>query len=254
VAFIEVNNIPAVSVLSAMYNAASDSSNGDQVMAGMVYATAAQAGHSMAANIASGTLKVDALIPSALQKLTNNSGVDAFYSAASLNDRVKSDTLYVPTTLNIMELPSRALIIHELTHASQDAAEANLTTGPQVDMEIGGYREQARYIMNQLLAAPADTLDMELASVANLSNIALFQWAFIAETIPDRARYEAIAKRVLLQSPSVAEADIDNALGLTQAEVIQRLRNAILSMPQYGGNPNAVRDGLKGESILDNVN
>jgi hypothetical protein len=254
VAFIEVNNIPAVSVLSAMYNAASDSSNGDQVMAGMVYATAAQAGHSMAANIASGTLKVDALIPSALQKLTNNSGVDAFYSAASLNDRIKSDTLYVPTTLNIMELPSRALIIHELTHASQDAAEANLTRGPQVDMEIGGYREQARYIMNQLLAAPADTLDMELASVANLSNIALFQWAFIAETIPDRARYEAIAKRVLLQSPSVAEADIDNALGLTQAEVIQRLRNAILSMPQYGGNPNAVRDGLKGESILDNVN
>ncbi len=254
VAYIEVNNIPAVSVLSAMYNAASDSSNGDQVMAGMVYATAAQAGISTAAQIASGTIKVDALIPSALQKLTNNSGVDAFYSAASFNDRIKSDTLYVPTTLNIMELPSRALIIHELTHASQDAAEANLTVGPQVDMEIGGYREQAKYIMNQLLATPADSLDMEVASVANLSNIALFQWAFIAETIPDRARYESIAKRVLLQSPSVAEADIDNALGLTQAAALQRLRAAILSMPQYGGNPNAARDGLKGESILDNVN
>jgi hypothetical protein len=220
----------------------------------MVYATAAQAGHSMAGNIASGTIKVDALIPSALQKLTNNSGVDAFYSAASLNDRVKSDTLYVPTTLNILELPSRALIIHELTHASQDAAAANLTVGPQIDMEIGGYRAQVKYIMDQLLATPADTLDMEVFSVSNLSNIALFQWAFIVETIPDRARYEAIAKRVLLQSPSVTEADINNALSLTQAVALQRLRNAILSMPQYGGNPNIARDGLKGESILDNIN
>jgi hypothetical protein len=254
VAFIEVHNLPAVSVLSAMYNAASDSSSGDQIMAGMVYATAAQAGHSMAANIASGSIKVDALIPSALQKLTNNSGVDAFYSAASLNDRIKSDTLYVPTTLNILELPSRALIIHELTHGAQDAAAPNLTMGPQIDMEMGGYREQAKYIMDQLLATPPDTLDMEVFSVRHLANIALFQWSFIVETLSNRSRYEAIAKRILLQSPSVTEGDINNALALTQLVALQRLRNAILSMPQYGGNPNAARDGLKGESILDNVN
>lgn len=254
VAFIEVNNLPALSVLSAMYNAASDSSNGDQVMAGMVYATAAQAGHSMAPRIASGDVKVDALIPSALQKLTNNSGVDAFYSAASFNDRTKSDTLYVPTTLNVLDLPSRALIIHELTHAVQDAGVAAPTVGPQIDMEIGGYRAQVKYIMDQLLATPADSLDMEVASVSNLANIALFQWAFIVETLSDRARYEAIAKRVLLQSASVVEADINNALALSQADAIQRLRNAILAMPQYGGNPNIVRDGLRGESILDNIN
>jgi outer membrane biosynthesis protein TonB len=254
VAFIEMHDLQPLVVLNAMYNAASDSSTGDQVMAGIVYATAAQAGHGMAANLASGALKVDALIPSALQRLTNNSGVDAFYSAASLNDRVKSDTLYVPTTLDIMNLPARALIIHELTHGAQDAAATGLTVGPQIDMEIPAYRAQVAYVMDQLLATPADALDAEVFSVRHLSEIALFQWAFIVETQTDRARYEAIAKRILLQSPSVSETDIDNALALPQADALLRLRNAILSMPQYGGNPNAARDGLRGESILDNIN
>ena len=254
VAFIEVHNIPALQVLSAMYSAASDSSSGDKIMAGIVYATALQAGHTSASRIASGSILVDALIPSALQRLTNNSGVDAFYSAASLNDRIKSDTLYVPTTLNIMELPSRALIIHELTHGLQDEAATSLTAGPQVDMEIGAYRAQAKYIMDQLLATPADSLDIELFSTRHLAEIALFQWSFIVETMVDRARYEAIAKRILLQSSSVSETDINDALALTQNDALQRLRNAILSMPQYGGNPNAARDGLRGQSILDNVN
>jgi hypothetical protein len=254
VAFIEAHNISALQVLSAMYSAASDSSSGDKIMAGIVYATAFNAGHPTASQLASGNLKVDALIPSALQKLTNNSGVDAFYSPASLNDRVKSDTLYVPTTLDILSLPARALIIHELTHGSQDASVAALSIGPQIDMEIPAYRAQVKYVMDQLIATPPDALDREVFSTRGLANMALFQWAFIIETMADRARYEAIAKRILLQSSSVSEADINNALAMSQADVLQRLRNAILAMPQYGGNPNIARDGLRGQSILDNVN
>ncbi len=254
VAFIEINNIHPLPVLNAMYNAASDSSSGDQVMAGIVYATASHAGHSTAAQIASGSIKVDALIPSALRALTGNRGGDAFYVPAGVNDRLKADTLYVPTSLDILNVVQRALIIHELTHAMDDAAAVGVSASPQINLETTAYRSQVRYIMDQLLATPADDLDMEVARTRRMADSALFQWAYAVEARANQARYEAIAKRILLQSATVSEADFTRVMGMPLADVDARLRNAILSLPQYSGNPNIVIDGLKGQSILDHVN
>ncbi len=254
VAFIEINNIHPLPVLNAMYNAASDSSSGDQVMAGFVYATALHAGHGTAAQIASGAVKVDALSPSALRKITGNRGGDAFYVPAGVNDRFKADTLYVPTSLDILNVVQRALIIHELTHASDDAAAAGVATSPQINLEITAYRSQVRYIMDQLLATPAAELDREVLRTRRMADSGMFQWAYAVEARANKARYEAIAKRILLQSSTVSEADFNNVMAMPLADVEARLRNAILSLPQYGGNPNVVIDGLSGESILDHVN
>lgn len=254
VAFLEINNIHPLPVLNAMYNAASDSTSGDQVMAGIVYATASHAGHSTTAQIGSGSIKVDALVPSALRALTGNRGGDAFYVPAGVNDRLKADTLYVPTSLDILNVVQRALVIHELTHAMDDAASVGVSVSPQINLEATAYRSQVRYIMDQLLATPADDLDMEVVRTRRMADSALFQWAYAVEARANQARYEAIAKRILLQSSTVSEADFTRVMGMPLADVDARLRNAILSLPQYSGNPNVVIDGLRGQSILDHVN
>ncbi len=254
VAFIEINHLNAMAVLSAMYAAASDSSPADQLMAGIVYATALQAGHSAAAKLASGSIKVDALTASALAKLTGSTGGDAMYVPAGINDRLKSDTLYVPTTLNATSITQRALIIHELTHANDDDAVNAIQASPQINFEMAAYRAQVRYIMDQILNLPLADRDVEIFSTRRMADSALFQWAYAVEARMNKPRYEAICKTILLQSSTVSEADFNRVMAMPEADVLADFRRAILSLPQYSTNPNVVMDGLKGESILDHAN
>lgn len=254
VAFIEIYHLNAVSVLSAMYAAASDSSAADQLMAGIVFATALQAGHSAASGLASGSIKVDALTSSALAKLTGNAGGDAMYVPAGINDRLKSDTLYVPTSLNATSITQRALIIHELTHANDDAAAATIQASPQISFEMTAYRAQVRYIMDQILNLPIADREIEIFSTRRMADSPLFQWAYAAEARMNKPRYEAICKTILLQSATLSEADFNRVMAMPEADVLAQFRRVILSQPQYSTNPNVVMDGLKGESILDHAN
>jgi len=254
VAFIEIYHLNAVSVLSAMYAAASDSSAADQLMAGIVYATALQAGHSAASGLASGSIKVDALTSSALAKLTGNAGGDAMYVPAGINDRLKSDTLYVPTSLNATSITQRALIIHELTHANDDAAAASIQASPQINFEMTAYRAQVRYIMDQILNLPIADREIEIFSTRRMADSPLFQWAYAVEARMNKPRYEAICETILLQSATVTEADFNRVMAMPEADVLAEFRRAILSLPQYSTNPTVVMDGLKGESILDHAN
>lgn len=254
VAFIEIHHLNAMSVLSAMYAAASDSSAADQLMAGIVYATALQAGHSAASGLASGSIKVDALTSSALAKLTGNAGGDAMYVPAGINDRLKSDTLYVPTSLNATSITQRALIIHELTHANDDAAAASIQASPQINFEMTAYRAQVRYIMDQILNLAVADREIEIFSTRRMADSPLFQWAYAVEARMNKPRYEAICKTILLQSATVAEADFNRVMAMPEADVLAEFRRAILSLPQYSTNPTVVMDGLKGESILDHAN
>jgi hypothetical protein len=254
VAFIEINHLNAVSVLSAMYAAASDSSAADQLMAGIVFATALQAGHSMASRLASGSIKVDALTPSALAKLTGNAGGDAMYVPAGINDRLKSDTIYVPTSLHATSITQRTLIIHELTHANDDAATASVQVSPQINFEMTAYRAQVRYIMDQILNLPIADREIEIFNTRHMANSPLFQWAFAVEARINKPRYEAICKTILLQSSTVSEADFNRVMAMSEADVLEQFKKAILLRPIYSTNPNVVMDGLKGESILDHAN
>jgi len=105
-------------VLAAMKSAAADNTPGDQIMAGMAYVVAKRFGHPTAPQLLNGTLKVDAMIPSVYKRITGSPS--AMYMASTDEDVRKANVLYLPTSLDIVNITDRALIIHELTHAEED--------------------------------------------------------------------------------------------------------------------------------------
>ena len=119
--FITTNHITATATIGAMVNAASDNSVADRLMAGMVYAIAVQASHPLTSMIANGSIKVDALIPSAMAALPGfNSNVEAAYVTVAQGGGAKGDTMYVKTTINPENLFHRSTVIHELRHAQDE--------------------------------------------------------------------------------------------------------------------------------------
>ena len=253
VAFVEINNLSASQVLAAMLNSASDSTRGDQIMAGIVYATALQAGHSTASLIASGTVKVDALIPRAFKEYAKG-GMAAFYNPIGNRDQSKGDTVYVPTNMDVLNVADRALIIHELTHTADDAAAGGVTQSPKIDFEIKAYRAQAKYAMDQVLAEDPADRGYIISQTNIMSGAHFMQWAFIVEAKQDQSRYQTVLTDILTQSPSISSSDVTTALALSNADIATKLRNAILALPMYDATEVGVMDELKGESILDHIN
>ncbi len=72
--------VPWDDVIGAMLNGAADSTEGDRIMAGTVYALASKAGHSTAPRIRSGQLKIDALVPSVYERIAGDGEASYQYS------------------------------------------------------------------------------------------------------------------------------------------------------------------------------
>src|SRR4051812_42737331 len=109
---IAMSGLLAGETLTAMVAAASDSTPGDMVMAGAVYAVAAWANHPLADDIKAGRIKVDQLPGPARHDAI------AHYRAFGLGE--KGDTIYVHRDLDVTNLAHRLVIIHELEHALDD--------------------------------------------------------------------------------------------------------------------------------------
>ncbi|WP_177419321.1 eCIS core domain-containing protein [endosymbiont of Lamellibrachia barhami] len=253
VAYMEMHTIPALEVLGAMLNAASDSSSGDKVMAGIVYVIARKAGHATAGQIRSGQIKVDALIPRAYQRITSGDGSAAFYSSVGRTDEAKGDTLYLPTSLNVAAIASRALVIHELTHATDDAASAGISPRRVLELEARARTSQLQYTMDEILALPAAGQPAAIREYRQSAASVWVQWALISATKGDTARYQEICTRILLQDPTVSEANVMAALALSVADITTRLEDAIAELPNYARGTFVALDGLSGESVLDLV-
>ncbi|HZL09130.1 MAG TPA: DUF4157 domain-containing protein [Prolixibacteraceae bacterium] len=225
--------IPLSNILMAMLNGASDSTSGDKVMAGTVYAVAQKANHPTASQILSGALKVDALIPSVYQRIIG--GGDAAYVYSTDTNVLKSDTLYVPTSLDIFALDSRALIIHELTHAADDFATVGRQQIDSLRLETHAYKEQGKYMMDQILA--------DLTAVGNISTASsyshsgpLFYWSMVAAAKDDTARYSNVLVTINAAAPmSKPEANIRTDLGLSAATINARVRTELLAFTNSSG-------------------
>ncbi|MBL3617730.1 MAG: DUF4157 domain-containing protein [gamma proteobacterium endosymbiont of Lamellibrachia anaximandri] len=253
IAYMQMHAIPALEVLGAMLNAASDSSSGDKVMAGIVYVIARKAGHATAGQIRSGQIKVDALIPRAYRRFTSGNGSGAFYSLMGRTDQEKGDTLYLPTNLNVASIDSRSLVIHELTHAADDAASAGISQRRVLELEARARTSQLQYTMDEILALPAAGQPAAIREYRQSAASVWVQWALILATKGDVARYQEICTRILLQDPTVSEANVVAALALSVADITTRLEDAIAELPNYARGTRAVLDGLSGESVLDLV-
>ncbi len=250
IAYMETHSIPSLEVLGAMLNAASDSSSGDKVMAGIVYVIARTAGHSTAGQIRSGQIKIDALIPRAFRSLTSGNGAGAFYSPIGRRDQEKGDTLYLPTNLDVAAIDSRALVIHELTHAADDAASAGITQRRVLELEARAYTSQMRYIMDEILALPAAEQPAAIRGYRRSATSALLQWAMVLAAKGNTAHYRDICSRIIVQDPSVSEANVAAALAMSEANITTNLENAIDAHPNYARGTQTALDGLSGESVL----
>jgi hypothetical protein len=225
--------VPLSAILMAMLNGASDSTSGDKVMAGTVYAVAKKANHPTASQILSGALKVDALIPSVYQRIVG--GGDAAYVYSTDTNVLKSDTLYIPTSLDIFSLDSRALIIHELTHAADDFATSGRQQIDSLTLETHAYKEQGKYMMDQILA--------DLTAIGNISTAAaytnsgpLFYWSMVAAAKDNSARYANVLVTINSAAPmSKTEASIRADLGLSQATLNARVRTELLAITDSSG-------------------
>ncbi|SMF27814.1 protein of unknown function [Alteromonadaceae bacterium Bs31] len=254
--FINGNSISATEVLRAMINSASDNSRGDRVLAGTVYAIVRQAGNPMASRLLGGSVKVDALIPGALAALPGFSGAEeAAYITTAQVGGAKGDTIYVKTDLNIEDLHQRSVVIHELQHASDDAA-ASATARPQfpvrAQLEANAYRAQARYIYTQLnVLAPAD-------QVTGAQNVAFgmnspLAVALVREALANTARDRPVFELINGSMPSgrLSTAQINGAFGLSASVLDTRLLRVISALYGFSTSEPGVVDGLAGESSMD---
>ncbi|MEW7289047.1 hypothetical protein [Aquimarina sp. 2304DJ70-9] len=136
-------------VLMAMYNAASDNTPADQVMAGITYIVAAGANHPMARKLLNGAIHVDALSPKKYKKIQG--GERASYQILTSGDKNKANTIYIPTNVQLSSIRDRATIIHELTHADDDFNTTSNKEVNELDFEAKAYKEEVKYFMGEYI-------------------------------------------------------------------------------------------------------
>ena len=254
VAFARARAVPLNLVLRAMLAAASDSTPGDQVLAGITYAIAAAAGLPNADEVLAGRIKVDALIPAAFARLPVPANVIAFYATTAQGSGLKGDTIYLQTSVDIGDLYQRSLVIHELRHAEEDqgvAAGAALQFPAKNRMELRGYRAQAGYLLREVIAAPAADRPRAARSAAGGGSLVL--GAMLLEAMADPARWRPALEPIFAAAPgrlAQTPAQVGRLLALPAA----RIEAVVLADIDagYGLAPGAtgVIDGLSGESTV----
>lgn len=253
--FAKSHGISASLVLTAMYNAASDSSRGDRIFAGTVYAIAAHAGHSMAGKLGNGSIKVDALTPSALAAVPGVTREIAGYVSVAQSTGMKGDTLYVNTDLDIYNLFHQSVVIHELQHAADDAAAPGGGTGinfvQRNQLEAKAYREQAKFILQGLDGLTGREQLKKSQQVANEMNQAVVV-ALVLEAKADVARHRPTVEFVFsLASPPPATGVVSRLFGMTSAALRRLLLTNINTMYGITSTDQYPTDQLRGESAMD---
>ncbi len=225
--------VPLFEIVEAMVNAAADSTPGDQVMAGSVYLVAKRFGHSTASQIRSGTIKVDALVPSAYRRLLGTG--EAGYSYSTDQDIRKSNMMYVPTDIDIFQLSHRALIIHELTHAEDDLSRSTEQQVDSLDLENRAYVAQGRHMMEEIiLGAPAPGFVTSASTYVNLGP--LYYWYMLLAAKRNTARYETIFTNLCTVPPaSKTLASVRTDLALSEVTINANIRAALLALRSPGG-------------------
>jgi hypothetical protein len=263
VAFGSERGVPTTSILAAMLAAGSDSTPGDMVMAGTVFAIAAAASHSLASDLEAGRIKVDQM-PGKLLKRPGKKGTTAFATYFAMGSGAsKGDTIYVPAALDIANVDHRAQVMHELQHALEDktSAPATVTEITLADAELRGYRAGARYQLEEIARLSGAKRDGAVKQVAaTLNPIALM--ALALESHRDRKRLEMIVVDVNAAAQSktrLTTTKLAKLLSASDAAIEAQLLKFIRLVYEIDDKkgfaiPDANRafiDSLSGESLLD---
>jgi hypothetical protein len=239
-AFSAAHGVRALQLLTAMLAGASDSTPGDLLMAATVYAVAAAVNHPLQDEILSGRVKVDQ-VPKA------NLGVaDASYSTEGIG-KDKGDTLYVPESLSIDDAAHRSQIIHELEHALQDqGATSGLI---RVEAELGAYRAQAGYLLDQIAPLKGAERDTAIKNTARITNAILIR-ALILESRRNRPVFDMVIVDINSQMPANVQINVHDLavfIAMNDATLIAETKAAILNEYKIGAGNIGPAGGLLGE-------
>lgn len=254
--FVTARSLNPMSVMAAMVNGGSDSTPGDMVMAGNVYAIAAAAGHPLANDLARGIIKVDQLAN------PKTGDFEASYATTGMG-LDKGDTVYVPAGLQIDDLADRRSVIHELQHAQEDkaASSGKITIAPIDESEVKAYRAGARYELDQIDAMKTTKERDKAVNQSGAGLNPIFMLALAIEAHRDK-RFEMIVVDINNAAPASVKlpmADLVKLLATSDVDLEKELRERIriryrLLDAQGNLDPakNAGRlDAQSGESVLD---
>jgi hypothetical protein len=255
-------------VYRAMIAAASDSTPGDRAFAGAVFVLASRAGMAVAGDVLAGRVKVDEVNPSVLKNLGQKLGqnIQAYYgpSAGRVPGKpdygFKGDTMYLASTLDVSDVFSQSIIVHELTHAGQDRASSTPRDILRADVEAEAFIGNTAYQLAELDKLTGADRDRALANVAaNSAEAELLCLYYNASAVRDPAtstRWTKLADEINHRAAkSLKPADFLDQYG-NQLDT-QGLRNEATASVRrrYNLGPfskQTVRfNGLTGESALD---
>ena len=277
-AFARERGILAHAILEAMINGGSDSTAGDMVAAGAVYAIAEAAGHELADALRRGRIKVD-------QKKKLDSGVEGFEARAlyvpTASDLrrdhgpslLKGDTMYVPSSFDIDNLADRGTVIHELQHANDDrkaAATGPLAKTSVVELEVAAYTAGARYTLQEIQRQPTGkTRTAAIAKVAEQWDGKRVAAAALASRTDPRSTpgkwievkgsaLQGIAREVF--AAVTDKRSIESTIGSLEDLMPQKLEELVSTLKGEITRGGAVDpsdqiflDSLSGESMLDTI-
>lgn len=252
ITFARAEGVPLTDVLTAMLAAASDSSPGDKVMAAAVYTIAVHVRSPTTARLLAGTLKVDALLPTAFAALPIPASVVAGYVTAAQGSGLKGDTMYMSTDFDITNLYHRSIVVHELEHAKDDSAvRAKVAFEPTEALESHAYLAQGRYLLDQMAAqAPAAQAATATRLATQVSDLALL--GMFMHALSNRARFEPLLVAIgAAAAPPVGAGAIATLLGRGLARLQTFLNATIRTRYNLAAGAKSPVDGPAGESILD---
>lgn len=263
IAFARAHRIELGGVLQAMLAAASDNSESDKVMAGIVYAVAAHGGSALKDDVLQGRLKVDGLSTAAFGRVVASAGnLAAFYVPTATVGGLKGDTIYIPTDFDINDLKHRSVVMHELRHAEEDKAASTtdkLTDPahfvPAEESEARGYRAQARYILDQMLQLSAGEQQAQAKKVVAPPLNELVLVAAILEGQKNRRLYQPILEIIFGAS---TDANVhQDAAGVARLLNVPAARLERAFIQQIGQTFNAgtkqLIEGMAGESRIHTI-
>jgi len=254
--FADQAHVDHVALYFAMLNGASDSTPGDRAFAGAAFVLARREGMAVDRDILGGRLKIDEVSTTLFAAMGDRA--QAMYSPEA-DGQLKGDTLYLPATFDMENLADLGVLVHELQHASDDAAVDRPTSRSRLEVESAAYERQSRFLMLELEKLTGDARAKAAAEVGSRIGqthvyfmIAMALEATDDDQFDDRARIVAEVNRHKDPGTELEQEELRRALSDTKEGNRAKARAGIVDDIKRHKRPkNIVFRGFKGESALD---
>ncbi|MGZ4179332.1 MAG: hypothetical protein ACXVUL_01415 [Solirubrobacteraceae bacterium] len=254
--FADQAHVDHVALYFAMLNGASDSTAGDRAFAGAVFVVARREGMAVDRDILGGRLKIDEVSTTFFDAMGDRA--QAVYSPEA-GGQLKGDTLYLPATFDLDNLADLGVLVHELQHASDDAAVDRPTSKSRLEAESAAYERQSRFLMLELEKLTGDARTKAAANVGSRIGqthvyfmIAVALEATDDDQFDDRARIVAEVNKNKDPGTELEPAELRRALNDTKEGNRAKARAGIVDdIKRHKRPPNVIFRGFKGESAPD---